>query len=650
FSPEGGSAAFTLTRANLKKNGYDSWLWLRRDGKNSRLTGLGKEHDFVWLDEKTIAFAGDREQRGAVKGPSIETKYYKIRIDGGEAEEFLRFPVPVSKIIPMKGGDFIVCASVFPGWEDLYRGDPKRAEEYLKDKKENEDYEVIAQMPWWWNGGTYTKGSYSSVFRWDHRRKKLIPLLSFGIDASSVKLGKDESFVYFIGKDAMQPFRRMEGSSFLARVPADGKTPADPETLVRSKADLEIYNYELADSFLLLLASDQAFGRNTDPDFFKVDYETGERAPYAKWGQALGSSVASDVRYGGGLSRKMVGDTLYFATTLWDGAYLYKLEDGQITPVIEKDGSVDCFDIAGGKALLAGLYDMRPQELYEAPVDGPKMGTLKRVSDFCGKALRGRYVAQPEPIVFERLGRPIHGFVIKPLGFDPAKKYPCILDVHGGPKTVYGPVFFHEMQYWAGKGYFVIYCNPQGSDGRGGEFMDVRGKYGTVDYDDIMAFLDEALAAYPQIDPEELFETGGSYGGFMTNWIVGHTDRFRACASQRSISNWFSFYGVSDIGPEFSEAQQSSTPWREPAFLWSRSPMAYADKAKTPTLFIHSFEDYRCPIDQAYQMFSALLAHGVESKIVAFRGENHELSRSGKPQHRIRRLKEITAWFDGHRK
>ena len=136
----------------------------------------------------------------------------------------------------------------------------------------------------------------------------------------------------------------------------------------------------------------------------------------------------------------------------------------------------------------------------------------------------------------------------------------------------------------------------------------------------------------------------------MTNWIVGHTDRFRACDSQRSISNGFSFYGVSDIGPEFSEAQQSSTPWRDPAFLWSRSPMAYADKAKTPTLFIHSFEDYRCPIDQAYQMFSALLAHGVESKIVAFRGENHELSRSGKPQHRIRRLKEITAWFDGHRK
>ena len=336
-------------------------------------------------------------------------------------------------------------------------------------------------------------------------------------------------------------------------------------------------------------------------------------------------------------------------------------------------GSADFFDIVNGKVLLCGLYDMRPQELYEVSLEdlsaagrgakGPRVAldgrgeadgavglaasektvAPRRVSSFNDRLLRGRYAAEPEVLNFERLGRPIHGFVLKPIDFDPAKKYPCILDIHGGPKTVYGPVYYHEMQYWAGKGYFVIFCNPQGSDGRG-EFMDIRGKYGSVDFDDIMAFTDEALAAYPQIDPEELFETGGSYGGFMTNWIVGHTDRFRACASQRSISNWFSFYGVSDIGPEFSEDEQASSPWNSPEKFWAHSPMAY--RAKTPTLFIHSFEDYRCPIDQAYQMFTSLAVHGVETKIVAFRSENHELSRSGKPKHRIRRLKEISDWED----
>ena len=235
------------------------------------------------------------------------------------------------------------------------------------------------------------------------------------------------------------------------------------------------------------------------------------------------------------------------------------------------------------------------------------------------------------------------------MDFVPGKKYPVILDIHGGPKTVSGPVFYHEMQHWAGKGYFVIFCNPTGSDGRG-EFMDIRGKYGTVDFEDIMAFCDAALAQYPEMDADNCFETGGSYGGFMTNWIIGHTDRFRACASQRSISNWISFYGVSDIGVVFAEDQCAATVWPDPEKMWWHSPLKYADQVKTPTLFIHSFEDYRCPIDQGYQMYTALVAHGVETKMVCFKGENHELSRSGKPRHRIRRLKEITEWFDVHQK
>ena len=151
------------------------------------------------------------------------------------------------------------------------------------------------------------------------------------------------------------------------------------------------------------------------------------------------------------------------------------------------------------------------------------------------------------------------------------------------------------------------------------------------------------------MDRDNLFETGGSYGGFMTNWIIGHTDRFRACASQRSISNWTSFYGVSDIGPDFSEDQCGSTIWPDVQKFWWHSPLKYADQVKTPTLFLHSFEDYRCPVDQGYQMYSALIAHGVESRLVLFRGENHELSRSGKPKHRIRRLNEITTWFEQHR-
>ncbi|MDD2282252.1 MAG: prolyl oligopeptidase family serine peptidase, partial [Eubacteriales bacterium] len=186
--------------------------------------------------------------------------------------------------------------------------------------------------------------------------------------------------------------------------------------------------------------------------------------------------------------------------------------------------------------------------------------------------------------------------------------------------------------------------------GRGNEFADIRGKYGTIDYDDLMAFTDAVLAKYPGIDQERVGVTGGSYGGFMTNWIIGHTDRFRAAASQRSIANWVSMGFTSDIGFYFEEDQVSTTPWQDIDKVWWHSPLKYADKVSTPTLFIHSEEDYRCWLAEGLQMFTALKYFGVEARLCMFRGETHELSRSGKPKHRIRRLREITDWFDKHLK
>ncbi len=236
--------------------------------------------------------------------------------------------------------------------------------------------------------------------------------------------------------------------------------------------------------------------------------------------------------------------------------------------------------------------------------------------------------------------------MLKPVDFVEGQKYPAILNIHGGPKTVFGTVFFHEMQFWANQGYFVFFCNPRGSDGKGNEFADIRGQYGTIDYDDLMRFTDLVLEEYPAIDQERLGVTGGSYGGFMTNWIIGHTQRFKAAASQRSISNWISMGYTTDIGYYFAPDQIAATPWTDYEKMWYHSPLKYADRVKTPTLFIHSDEDYRCWLPEALQMFTALKYHGVEAKLCMFRGENHELSRSGKPKHRIRRLQEITSWFD----
>lgn len=636
FSPSGGTACFTVTNADKEKNSYRSYIYMMKDGHITRLTGGGKERAFRYIDDDTLLFPASREEKDEKK-PDITSRFYSISLSGGEAELAYTFPIPVQSVVPLRSGELLLTGTTFPGFEELYKGDGKYAERYYKHLKENEDYEEISQAPWWWNGGTYTKGAYTSLFLYDVKRKSMKRLSALNENVGRVKLSFDKRYVYYRSDD-VKPLLPLGGSGRLCRMKLG---EWKPEVILEARRDFDLHGFEPAEHFVYVMIADGHNGLNTDCDFYRLDYDTNELSPITKYGESIGSSVGSDIRYGGGTEIKADGDALWFISTRFDTAELYRLENGAIEQMTHWEGSVDAFDVKDGRTLCIALKDMRAQELYD--------GKGRKLSRFNDAALRGKYVCAPEKLNYVRNGVEIHGFVIKPMGYEPGKKYPVILDVHGGPKTVYGPVFYHEMQYWAGKGYFVIFCNPTGSDGRG-DFMNILGKYGTVDYDDIMGFCDEALKKYPDMDAEDMFETGGSYGGFMTNWIVGHTDRFRACAAQRSISNWLSFYGVSDIGIEFVPDQNAADPWSSPDKLWEHSPMKYADKVKTPLLFIHSFEDYRCPIDQAYQMFSSLVAHGVESKIVCFRGENHELSRSGKPLHRLKRLNEITGWFDSHRK
>ena len=634
FSPNGKHLCFVVSQADREGNKYSSCIYTLKGKTVRQLTSGGREGSFQFLDEDTILFPGNRDES---KAPSVGSKFYRMSLSGGEAVKAFTLPIPVEKLLPLPGGDFIVVGSTFPGFEDLYLGSRKRAEEYLKFVKDNEDYEVVDQMPWWWNGAGFTRSAYSSLFYYSARKKSLRRLTGENFAVADAKLNKDKTEVWFIGSEVRQYLPMDEGNDLYRLKIADGTM----ECLVKNGEHFSLQGFEFGDSFVLLMASDKKHGLNTDGDFYKLSYADHTVSLYRRYGEAIGSTVGSDVRYGHGRSVKMVGDTLYFISTIFDCAGLYKLEDGEVTRVSEKEGSVDCFDVCGDRIRLVALYDMRPQEIYDAAGN--------RYTKLNDKALAGKYVAEAERLNCVSGDHEIHGFVLKPMDFTPGKKYPVIFDIHGGPKTVYGPVFYHEMQYWASQGYFVIYCNPTGSDGRNA-FSDIRGKYGTVDYEDLMSFCDRALDACPEMDRNNVFETGGSYGGFMTNWIIGHTDRFAACASQRSISNWFSFYGVSDIGVIFAQDQCQADPWGNPEKLWEHSPLKYADRCKTPTLFIHSFEDYRCPIDQGYQMYTALVDRGVPARLCCFHGENHELSRSGKPQHRVRRLKEITDWIEKYTK
>ncbi|MDQ3043825.1 MAG: S9 family peptidase [Chloroflexota bacterium] len=227
-------------------------------------------------------------------------------------------------------------------------------------------------------------------------------------------------------------------------------------------------------------------------------------------------------------------------------------------------------------------------------------------------------------------------------------KYPLILEIHGGPHAMYGHAMFHEMQLMAAKGYIVLFTNPRGSSGYGEEFTTTtRGRWGESDMPDIMAGLDAVLDR-DEIDSTRIGVTGGSYGGYMTNWIIGHTDRFRAAVTQRCVSNFYSFFGTSDIGFNFGEFEFGGTPWSDAELLLTHSPISYVERMRTPLLIIHNEKDLRCPIEQAEQLYVSLKRLGREVVFVRIPDEDHNLSRTGKPSRRLARLHHLIGWFDAH--
>ena len=242
----------------------------------------------------------------------------------------------------------------------------------------------------------------------------------------------------------------------------------------------------------------------------------------------------------------------------------------------------------------------------------------------------------------------IHGWYMPPV--EKKDKHAAILYVHGGPQVAYGESFFHEMQALSAKGYGIIMINPRGSNTYGQNFVkSILGDYGNHDFDDLMMGVDYILETHPEVDGDQLYVAGGSYGGFMTNWIVTHTDRFRAAVTQRSISNWISFYGTSDIGPFFVE-KQLLDDIHNPQRLWEMSPVAHAKNAKTPLLVLHGQSDLRCPQEQGEQMYMAMRKNNVPTKMILFPQSSHGLSRQGLPNLRQERLKAITDWFEEYSK
>lgn len=634
-SPDGSACVFTVTQCDEENNTYFSNLYLWKNGKTIQLTSSGKDSNPMFLNDETLLFKSSRDtkKQEIIKNGEEWTSYYTLSLNGGEAQKAFDLPLTVNKIEHIEGSQYIFSASYHQDYSIFGREDQKDA--LLKAKKESKDYEVFTKIPFCHNGAGYAKNTVNRIYLLNSESNEITPLTCDDNNVSSFSLKEDHSEVLILShKLSKKPSRMNALCTYHFKSKKWTSILKENEWIVHGA-------HYLNDGILLIGNKELKHGQNENGRFFFINQNKEITLLYDNTSSTR-NSVGSDCRYGGGTSSKVIRNKFFYsATREKDGIVVSLNTEGQIQNELILDGSVDCFDIHGDNLFYVAMKDGKLQELYR---NGQQLTTFNE------EIIQDKYIADYQEVHFENDNIPFTGWVLLPKDYDPSKKYPAILDIHGGPKTAFGKVFYHEMQVWANMGYFVFFTNPRGSDGRDNDFMDIFGKYGTIDYSDLMTFTDKVLETYPAIDKNRVGVTGGSYGGFMTNWIIGHTDRFACAATQRSISNWISFYGTSDIGMFFAEDQIHGNIFHTPEKLWEHSPLKYADNIITPTLFIHSDEDYRCPLEQGLQLYTALIDKGVEARFVLFHGENHELSRSGKPKHRVRRLEEITQWMEKHLK
>jgi dipeptidyl aminopeptidase/acylaminoacyl peptidase len=391
------------------------------------------------------------------------------------------------------------------------------------------------------------------------------------------------------------------------------------------------------------------------PDLFVVNNEAGAspRNLTTAYDFDIGGGLAGDQRAprgggSGGAIWTRDERTIYVVVAEHGRANLKRIDasSGRVEPLTTGDHEVASYSASrdASKMALVISSGVSVGDLFLLDTASGKLSQLTRFNDELFSQLE---VPAPEEIWYNSFdGRRIQAWIQKPPGFDPSKKYPFILQIHGGPHAAYGFTFTHEFHWMAAKGYVVLYTNPRGSTSYGQDFGNIiQYNYPGDDYKDLMAGVDEVIKR-GYLDTTKLGVTGGSGGGVLTNWTVGHTTRFAAAVSQRSIADWAGFWYTADF-TLFTPTWFRKAPFEDPADFARRSPITHVAKIQTPLMFILGDEDWRTPpAAGGEELFRALKYLKRPTVMVRFPGENHELSRSGRPWHRVERLQHIVGWFD----
>ena len=639
FSPDGRRAAFLARRPSLAENAYlgDVYVLDRESMSVFALTASGKVTDFCWSSTNTILYS-------AVMGESWEalcerdkefTVCYEIAVDGGEGREAFCIPLPVKSIHCIGQDRFLIRAFCRRDWMDFYHLSP----EERKDSPllEEDCCIVYDDYPFWRDGEENTSGRRMGFWLYDRAdgSLRLLTPPDFHVNEWDYRNGRLLYSGMAFGSEA--------------RPLCEGIYLMDLET-GESRCVMAPDRYAVG---VLALLDDRIFMTRHDcrcnwagesRSMYFADLDTLELRFIGPNDYNVGKlNAATDSQTADAQLIHSSGEKVYFCTIMDEEVCICSIDaTGQWRKEIHTRGSCSSFAVRDGEILWCGQREGGLPELY--------LGE-RQISYFNAGYLASHSVCPLEPLrSVSPDGTQIHGFVIKPVNYLPGKCYPVVLHLHGGPCMAFLDIYYHDVQVWANQGYFVFFCNPRGSDGRGKVYADLCGKYGTVDYQDVMAFLDHALSVYPEADPERLSVVGGSYGGFMTSWIVSHTDRFACAVSLRPVSNWVTLEYLSDIGRHFVLREMGTNTAENAAELWRRSPMRYAYDIKTPTLFIHADHDFCCHMVESVSMYTALLSTGTETELCIIKGEGHGLSRAGRPRQRVLRMEKILAWLNGHLK
>ncbi|WP_318614683.1 S9 family peptidase [Sporosarcina sp. YIM B06819] len=634
LAPNGKEALFVRTHIEQEDNQYVSHLF-HVDLVSNEVTqwthGKGSVSSPKWsADGKQIAFLSDRDDKNQV---------FILPARGGEAKKLTSFEKGVSSFLWSPCGHQIwVNAAV-------KEGKTFTDKEEKEDKKKPEPYRVTTMKYQMDGAGLLPQDEFKQIGVVDIATGDVEQFTTGNYQYGLQAISHD-------GKKLVMGVNRQDNLDYEFRQPlfiVDIETKEET-VLIEEQGHYGGAQFSYDNRYIVFAGSDRSYENATHDDLYVYDTQLATLMNLTEGLDApVGDYAIADHQQGASAPVAVwtKDNQLYFQlSTMGDVQLYFATLEGELYPATPDNEHVYGYDVAvdGEFALVAVSNAVNPGELYKQTITTGERLTL---TSFNATYLDDVELVEPEAIFYKgATDWDVHGWLMKPAGYEEGKKYPLIVEIHGGPHAMYGNTFFHELQLLAAQGYGVLYVNPRGSHGYSQEFVDaVRGDYGGGDYKDIMAGLDYVIAENDWIDTDRLGVTGGSYGGFMTNWIVGHTDRFKAAVTQRSISNWISFFGVSDIGYYFSE-WQIDADMTDVDKLWEHSPLKYAKNVETPLLILHGEKDFRCPIEQAEQLYITLKSMGKVTEFVRFPDASHNLSRTGTPNLRVTRLDEITGWFE----